>query len=145
MSLRRTVRITSGLGKTTFVFAWWVSFLLVLSLMSYWELPPDLNLFTEAAIAVVFFTVGVRTFRGRAEPVAPRREWWRATATSRSSLALGASSLLLCGLIAFAFIEGSLRSGRTAPYAVLGFLLLGVGSFYVHSGIRSRLARSVSR
>lgn len=140
-----SVRITSALAKTTFVLAWWVSFLLVLSLMSFWELPPDFNLFTASAIAVVYFVIGVRTFRGKSEPVAPRRKWWRATATSRSSIALGAGSLSLSGLVMFGLIEEAFTVGRTAPYAVLVILLLTAGVFYVHSGIRAHVRRSRPR
>lgn len=94
---------------------------------------------------MAFFIVGVRTFRGGSEPVAPKRAWWRATATGRSSLALGAAFLSLFGFIVLGLFGGMSLAGRAAPYVALGVLLFCAGLFYLHSGFRSGPRRSMQR
>lgn len=51
--------------------------------------PPTVGRLVGVALMVLLFAGAVRTFRGRGEPVAPPRPWWRMTARPTAGFLLG--------------------------------------------------------
>lgn len=83
----------------------------LLALTASYGAPGPLIQATLLANNALFFVVGVRTFRGRGESTTPR-EWWRVTATSRSSVVMGVIALMFgsiivarCGFLGGCFLQ----------------------------------------
>jgi hypothetical protein len=73
------------------------------------EIPSPLRSALALIVNVGSFVLCARVFRGRGEPVAPPRAWWRMTARARLSARLGLlfSLLTLLGLVVlFASVVG---------------------------------------
>lgn len=76
--------------------------------------------------------VGVRAFRGKSEPVAAPRAWWRMTGGTRSASVLGALGVLN------ALLTLPLQLAAGSPLVVNTCWLGLVGLAYLHSAIRAR-------
>lgn len=84
------------------------------------EIPSPLRSALALIVNVGSFVLCARVFRGRGEPVAPPRAWWRMTARARLSARLGFlfSLITLIGLVLlFAGVVGGAEP-ITAPNAV---------------------------
>lgn len=88
------------------------------------------------ALTVLGWVVGVRTFRGAGEPVTPRRAWWRATATFRSSCGIGALLALSAIGVAAGSAAGAIpRNGINVALIVVNTV---AAAYYLDSAWRMR-------
>jgi hypothetical protein len=135
-----TLRLTTPGLKFLYVLAVWSAGLPIVSVI------PSVPVLDEViggvfiAFGLVGFWYGTRVFRGRGEPVAPVREWWRWTAWPTASWWL--AIFFAWGLIGFIIRMVELtRSEATMVAAVVGGGVLiainGVVALgYLNSAIR---------
>jgi hypothetical protein len=82
------IRIVSWYFKLAYVVGVWLVGFPVFALFNILRLPLVGNL-ASTAVTLAGIVLGARVFRGRDEPVTPRRPWWQMTARPLLSRVLG--------------------------------------------------------
>lgn len=124
------MRITSVSAKVTYVLAFVILGLGLWAVLGYsgaWEWVVLAGYLWAAS----WLIIGIRTFRGRGEPIAPPRAWWRATGGPLSSFMLGSAFIAAS---TFHFLNAVL--GQIRLDLVSGLLYAVLGAFCFHSGYR---------
>ena len=104
-------------------------------------LPYPIEIFVGPIFEGVAFYIGSRTFRGREEPLRPRRAWWRMTAGSRASLVVG---VLLCISAALDIVYAITRHSEVPTFVVAFVEDAALAFCYFNSRVRlERLANAV--
>lgn len=139
------IRITQWYLKLLYVVGAWLVGFPTQSLLTALNAPAQVGSLLSPAITMASVLVGARLFRGRGEPVAPRRPWWKMTAGPLLSRVLGivfvlflASTLFLV-ITATIGVDESVQSlGRmTILDAALSVVLSAVLAFlYLNSAVR---------
>lgn len=137
------VRITKWYFKLLYVVGVWL--VPVQALLSALNAPALVGSLLNAAITFASVLVGARVFRGRGEPVAPRRPWWKMTARPLLSRVLGIIFVLAVASTLLLFITAALGADRSAkalaritiPETVFDIVLEAVLAFlYLNSAVR---------
>lgn len=127
----RFVRLRSKFG---YAIVWWV-----VGFVATWAsdliFSHTIGLLLALAIDAAFLVGGIRLFRGRDEPVAPARPWWRATGSPTPGFVVAA--LLFVYALSYLRVLGEnasflemLNAQISAPLATI------FGAFYLNSSIR---------
>ncbi|MGV8858341.1 hypothetical protein [Rhodoglobus sp.] len=91
----RPFRIVAWWAKLAFYCTYLISGRLLFFVLDSAGAPPAASLVCGVAFSSLAFVVGVRTFRGAAEPLAAPRPWWRATARPPAGFILGMLTTIL--------------------------------------------------
>jgi len=139
------IRITRWYFKLLYVVGAWLVGSPVQALLTAVTAPVPVRSLLGTAIMLASVIVGARLFRGRGEPVAPRRPWWKMTVRPLLSRVLGiifvlflASTLLLV-ITAALGVDSSIQSlGRmTIPDTTISVVLVAVlAILYLNSAVR---------
>ncbi|WP_156109652.1 hypothetical protein [Cryobacterium sp. MLB-32] len=144
------IRIVRWPFKLLYVVGAWLVGFPVSALLAAVNAPVLVGSPLSAAIALASVMAGARVFRGRGEPVAPRRPWWKMTSRPLLSRVLGiifvvsAASAVFTLVTAPLGVDSSLRSLQSlGPMAVaemtINALLMAVLAFlYLNSAVRLR-------
>ena len=139
------IRIIKWYFKLLYVVGAWVVGFPTQGLLTALNAPAQVGSILSTAITLTSVLVGARVFRGRGEPVAPRRPWLKMTARPLLSRVLGiifvlflASKLLLVNTATIGVDESVQSLGRmTILDTALGVVLSAVLAFlYLNSGVR---------
>jgi hypothetical protein len=139
------IRITRWYFKLLYVVGAWLVGLPVQGLLAALNAPALVGSLLNTAITLASVIVGARVFRGRGEPVAPRRSWWRMTARPLLSRVLGTifllslASMLLVVITANLGIDQSAKSlGRTTILDTTTSVVLSavLAFLYLNSAVR---------
>ncbi|TFB88215.1 hypothetical protein E3O44_05950 [Cryobacterium algoricola] len=137
------VRITKWYFKLLYVVGVWL--VPVQALLSAVNAPVLVGSLLNAAITFASVLVGARLFRGRGEPVAPRRPWWKMTARPLLSRVLGIIFVLAVASTLLLFITAALGADRSAktlagltiPETIFDIVLEAALAFlYLNSAVR---------
>jgi hypothetical protein len=122
------LRIVDATGKATFVV---VAFAVGVTLSVGGALVSGVVGWALGGIALVgAIVVAARVFRGGDEPVAPRRNWWRMTASP-------AAGWVMCALLAASAV-GNLASPIGMPALAVAPVQLLLAAAYAYSSLRLR-------
>ncbi|WP_083363298.1 hypothetical protein [Microterricola viridarii] len=141
------VRITRWYFKLLYVVGAWLLGIPVLALLNALHLPPAAVDAVSGAVSLASVLLGARIFRGRGEPVAPPRPWWKMTARPRLSRALGvlfaltpASAAAVAIAAAFGVDAASEALGRYTEAGLWTSVLAltALAALYLNSAARLR-------
>lgn len=139
------IRITRWYFKLLYVIGAWLVGFPAEGLLAAVNAPVQVESLLSAAITLASVLVGARLFRGRGEPVPPRRPWWKMTARPLLSRALGiifvlflASTLLFAITVALGVDESVAALGRTTilDMTISGVLAATLAFLYLNSAVR---------
>lgn len=139
------IRITRWYFKLLYVVGAWLVGFPVSGLLTALNAPALVGSLLSTAITLASVIVGARVFRGRGEPVAPRRSWWKMTARPLLSRVLGtlfvlslASTLLLVITATLGVDQSAQSLGRmTILDTTISVVLSAVLAFlYLNSAVR---------
>ena len=139
------IRITRWYFKLLYVIGAWLVGIPAQGLLAALNAPALVSSLLLTAITLASVFVGARVFRGRGEPVAPRRPWWKMTARPLLSRVLGIISTLFLASILFLAItatlgvDESVESLGSTPIldTTINVVLMAVLAFlYLNSAIR---------
>lgn len=128
------LRIVKWYYKLLFVVGAWCAGFPVEAVIDAVGAPETLGMLANWIVTIAAVLFCARLFRGRDEPVAPRRPWWKMTARRPMSRALGILSLvgvvssaseivmLLLGLRQQSAPDAGILALSLSVYAVLAFL-----------------------
>jgi hypothetical protein len=138
------IRITRWYLKLAFVVAAWLVGFPFIALFNAMNAPSWVGNIADSLLTIGAVVLGARLFRGRGEPVEPRRPWWKFTAWPRLSRVLGIVFACVVVSILISFIAAALGVERaiqsieriTVPdnivngvfYSILAFLYLNSAS-----------------
>lgn len=83
------IRITKWYVKLAYVVAAWLVGFPFIALFNAMKSPSWVGNMADSLLTIGAVVLGARLFRGRGEPVEPRRPWWKFTAWARLSRVLG--------------------------------------------------------
>lgn len=116
--MQRPWRITEIWQKTLYIVVGWAVPAGILLVLRTWLLDQNSILYASISfvLSLTYTLIGVRTFRGYREPVAPPRPWWRWTGRPRAAFWIAALYLFT--------LPGEIgdfwpRHGLAAPVPVL--------------------------
>ena len=106
----RAWRITTWWGKLIYVFgAWFVAGRVLQSLWGLAGVSGGASLALISIFDIGVLLIGARIFRGKGEPIVPRRPWWQMTARKKLSRRLGiwltVFTVLLVGSFVLSFFH----------------------------------------
>lgn len=132
------MRITRTRSKVLFVAAYLVVSTSGIVTGGY-GLPPPVTEIIGFSTSALFVFLGIRTFRGRNEQVAPPRVWWRVAGGPKSSLIIG----LFSGLLFIYFGVHALVTPPHGAVAIIGvvdsIVMFGaLAYFYLQRAFRLR-------
>ena len=131
------MRFTRPLTKAAYIIGGYA--LLVLFTRATHPLAPTVFAVLDFIVFGTYILVGVRSFRGKYEPVLPPRPWWRMTGRPKAGFWLGA--LLVLGVVSFLlakYIPVELRVSYIAQELVFGLLYLNSSIQLVRRGTAKR-------
>jgi hypothetical protein len=109
-------------------------------------LPPAIAASVGLLLSLFLLVLGVRTFRGKGEDLAPRR-WWRATGAPTSGYWISAIVIVVALCYALGLAIGA--QSTSAPQVVANWVtfafLVGVSFFYLQSSVRLAKAQTSER
>lgn len=116
------MRITTEHGKIAYIVAAPIVLLLLqllgMAVVDFFSSGLAVVLAILAQLA--FVIVGVRSFRGKGEPVRPPRAWWRMTARPPAGFVLGCLFLLQAAWYAYPEVQGPRAAAGAAVSALIG-------------------------
>ena len=139
------IRITRWYFKLLYVIGAWLIGFPAQAFLTALSAPALVGGILNLAITISSVAVGARVFRGRGEPIAPRRPWWEMTARPLLSRVLGIifslflASILFLAITATLGVDESVQSfeGQTIPDMTVGVVLASVLAFlYLNSAVR---------
>lgn len=139
------IRIVRWQFKVLYVIGAWLVGVPVVGLLNAVNAPALVGSLANTAVAFASVIVGARIFRGRDEPVAPRRPWWQMTARPLLSrvfgviLGLFVASYLIIVISAALGVKSSLQSLEhltIAETTSTGVLLAVLAFLYLNSAVR---------
>jgi len=89
-------------------------------------------------LPLAIFAVGVRSFRGRGEPIAPPRAWWRMTSRPTAGIVIASVAALtsLVSLVSLPFTTSEAYPIDPLNYVISTTLTVIVIVAYVNSSVR---------
>jgi hypothetical protein len=139
------LRITTVPGKLAFIAL--AGGYIVLSnyiVLPVTRAPNEALIFHWTVAILVFIVVGVRVFRGRGEPVAPARPWWKASARPTASWVIGGLSLVDLALaVVWLLATGPIDVDDSYAQILHILSALLTSALYVNSAIRLTIAERV--
>jgi hypothetical protein len=138
------IRIVRWYFKLAYVVGLWLVGFPVSALFNVLRLPLA-GYLANTAVTLAGILLGARVFRGRDEPVTPRRPWWQMTARPLLSRVLGIIFLMtvISTLIVYVLAaQGdaralhSLRHSTIADDVINGLLLAAIAILYLNSAAR---------
>lgn len=137
------IRITRVRSKLAFVGAYALAVVILVAL----PIPAIAHSLAVDVVTVVFLVVGVRAFRGRGEPVAPPRAWWRATSRPRAGFWIAGLQLFAVFSAVLDANNLTLRELSTPAewFVAVDMIVwsIAIGAFYLQSSVR--LVRNTKR
>ena len=131
--------------KFFYVVGAWIAGYLIIALFEEMRLSALGNII-ETMVTVAAILYGARVFRGRDEPVVPRRPWWKMTARRPLSRALGILSLLGLGSSIAMLVLAALGSDtyqdvleRVSPIAGIFSVVFYAALAYLYLNSAARL------
>jgi len=142
------IRITRWYFKVLYVVGAWLVGFPAQSLLTALDAPALVGSLLITAITLASVIVGARLFRGRGEPVAPRRPWWKVTARPLLSRVLGliftlslASTLLLVITATLGVAQSAQSLGRMTILDTTTSAVLSAALAFLYLNSAARLAK----
>lgn len=137
------IRIVRWPGKVAYVFGVVVLGWLLRSLFDAVDVPALVAQTIGQVVDLAAIVYGARVFRGRGEPVAPARPWWRMTAWAPASWVIGLIALYgLVSVVAVLVVPmpefasaAEVPGGLAWDLVLIGWLAV-VAALYLNSALR---------
>lgn len=140
-----SVRVVRWYLKLAYAAGVWLAGYLAIALLDALIAPQIIGSIVSAVLTLAGIVLGARWFRGKGEPIAPARPWWKMTARRTLSRVVGVASLLgsaltiasLLGAAMGAESRMQLLTVATLPEYVLSAALFAIiATLYLNSAIR---------